>query len=286
MEDIVHENLTAAILALDSSRGKVIAGGTDLYVQMAERQVTVPALVDISRIDELNGISRSESCITIGACTTIAEIAESDIIPQGLRQGARSIGSPQIRNLGTIGGNICNASPCGDTLAPLLCLDADFVLTSLTGRRKVNSGDFFTGPKSTVIKPNEMLEVVEIPIAALGGTSSFKMIGKRKGQTISQVNAAVWLVAEEGNVVETRIAVGSVAPVPLRLKALEVFLTGQVLESVTVKSLEGPINQDITPIDDVRSTEVYRRSVTVSLVIDALLDIMGQLEKQDEGANG
>jgi len=159
------DGVSEAADLLASSAGMILAGGTDACVAMAEGACNPETLVDIDGIESLRGIrvvknDQGEETIRIGACTTIAEIAASEALPTCLRQGARAIGSPQIRNLATIGGNVCNASPCGDTLAPLLALEACFVLRSTGGTRTVESGNFFTGPKQTVRESNEILEFI------------------------------------------------------------------------------------------------------------------------------
>lgn len=270
---------------LDSSQGMILAGGTDACVVIAEGFCQPETLIDISAIDTLRGAKDDEGTILIGACTTIAEIAASDLLPRCLRQGARAIGSPQIRNLGTLGGNICNASPCGDTLAPLLTLDARFVLRSPNGTRTIESGAFFTGPKQTVRKPNEILEFIELPASSRKKASAFRMIGNRNGQAISQANASVCLTIVEGIMSDLRIAVGSVAPVPLRLGMLETFLAGKRIDDISLAEIRGPVLEGIRPIDDVRSSASYRQEVTVALVFDALADCAGQYSRVGEGAS-
>ena len=275
---------------LDSSQGMILAGGTDACVYMAEGLCHPETLIDLGDISSLRGIQitvndRKDETILIGACTTIAEIAASKAIPKCLRQGAQAIGSPQIRNLGTIGGNICNASPCGDTLAPLLTLDARFVLRSSGGTRTVESGDFFTGPKQTILEPNEILESIELPATSRGKVSAFRMIGNRNGQAISQANASVCLTIVEGIMSDPRVAVGSVAPVPLRLEKLETFLAGKRIEEISRAEIKGPVLERIRPIDDVRSSATYRQEVTVALIFDALADCADQYSIEREGAS-
>lgn len=279
-------SIAEAVDALGSSRGAVLAGGTDLCVYMTEGLCRPEVLIDISAIESMRGIQREEDVIRIGACTTLAEIAASEVLPTCLRQGARAVGSPQIRNLGTIGGNVCNASPCGDTLAPLLTLDVRFVLRSASGTRTVESEAFFTGPKQTVLEPGEILEAVELPAASCEKASAFRMIGNRNGQAISQVNAAVSVTIVDGRMSDVRVAVGSVAPVPLRLAALEGFLAGKSLQEVSPAEIRGPVLEGIRPIDDVRSTASYRQEVAVALVFDALAECAGEASGEREGAGG
>jgi CO/xanthine dehydrogenase FAD-binding subunit len=291
MEYLRPKSVGEAAAVLASSRGRILAGGTDLCVQMAEGLCSPEALVDISGIDALRGIEvaktgKNEGAIRIGACTTIAELAASNLLPTALRQGAQALGSPQIRNLGTIGGNICNASPCGDTLTPLLSLDARFVIRSSEGTRAVEAGAFFTGPKQTVLAPGDILELIELPAASRERLSAFRMIGNRRGQAISQVNAAVSLRIAKGRMSDVRVAVGSVAPIPLRLAKLEAFLIGRDLEELGLEDIAAPIQEGIRPIDDVRSSAAYRRKTTVALVFDALMDCAGQSSGGGKGAGG
>ncbi len=183
--------------------------------------------MDVSGIPELLRLERAPGgALRIGAAVRLETLARSADLPACLSQGARAIGSPQIRTLGTLGGNLCNASPCGDTLAPVIALGGRLVLASPEGRREVPAEEFFTGPKTTVLRPGELLVEVLFGPAALAGRSAFRMIGQREGQAISQVNVAVWLRAEGGRLAEVRAAAGSVAPTPVRLAAAEKLLAG------------------------------------------------------------
>jgi len=289
MKYLKPRSIGEAVDLLASSQGMVLAGGTDACVYMAEGICSPEALIDIGDLDALKGIEAvvveaGEETVRIGACTTLAEIAASELLPNCLRQGAHAVGSPQIRNLGTIGGNVCNASPCGDTLAPLLTLDARLVLRSTDGTRIVASSDFFTGPKQTVMESHEILEAIEFPAAFRGKASAFRMIGNRKGQAISQVNAAVCVTVDSGTIADVRVAVGSVAPIPLRLAKLEEFLPGRAIADVDPNEIREPVIEGIRPIDDVRSTATYRQEVTVSLVFDALRACAVQVAGEGAGA--
>jgi CO/xanthine dehydrogenase FAD-binding subunit len=278
-------------------RMKYLAGGTDLAVQISEGIVDPALLIDISAVEELRRIEENGEGLRIGAAVTIAELlealraaeagksAESAAIPRCLLQGAGSIGSPQIRHLGTIGGNVCNASPCGDTLAPLIVLAASFSLRSAHSSREVPAEEFFLGPKSTVMEPGELLESIFIPRTHLRGRSAFRMIGKRNGQVISQVNVAVWLRREQGKahgtgeerplpVQDIRIAAGSVAPIPLRLRRAEQCLRGSVPEASALRAAARAVQEEIQPISDVRTSREYRRGVTAALFMDVMAEVL------------
>jgi len=274
----IEEALSQAASAA-GEQTKYLAGGTDLVVQIAEGAVYPAMLIDISGIQALRGMERTAEGLRIGAATTIAEILEAaggeageSGVPECLVQGARSIGSPQIRRLATIGGNVCNASPCGDTLAPIIVLAGTLSLRSGKGRREVPAEEFFLGPKATVLQPGEILEYILIPSSHLEGRSAFRMIGKRNAQVISQVNIAVWLKqAEPGAAIEDiRIAAGSVAPIPLRLRKAEELLRGSVPGEPLLQTAQRAVQEEIRPISDVRTSEEYRRSVTAALFRDAL----------------
>jgi xanthine dehydrogenase FAD-binding subunit len=258
------QNLKQALSRAAEAAGegmKFLAGGTDLCVQIAEGAVQPTLLIDISEAEELRGVEQSAEGVRIGAALTIAELleasgaaagkpAEPPPIPRCLLQGAASIGSPQIRHLGTIGGNVCNASPCGDTLAPLIVLGASFTLRTARGSRIVPAEEFFLGPKATVLEPGEILESVLIPASHLAGRSAFRMIGKRNGQVISQVNVAVWL------------------------KRAEQLLRGKVPDPLLLQGAAKAVQEEIQPISDVRTSQAYRRSVSASLFMDVMNEVL------------
>jgi len=261
-----------------------VAGGTDLAVQIAEHLVRPQGLIDLARVPALGGIERG-GALRIGAACTVAALAGAQGLPRCLVQGARAIGSPQIRALATIGGNICNASPCGDTLAPLVALGARFELVSSTGEREVEAERFFTGPKLTVRDSGEILRQITVPEEFLAGSSAFRMIGKRNGQAISQVNLAVWLRLSEssGRIEEIRVAAGSVAPVPLRLEATEGLLRGQAAEQELLDQAQAAAAREVRPITDVRTTETYRRRVISALFREALEEALDQARAGNGG---
>ncbi len=266
----IKEAVQSRVAAPD---GLFIAGGTDLMVLMAADAISPDSLIDISRIPELRGVSETERGLEIGAATPLAELAADSRLPLVLLQGAASVGSLQIRNLATVGGNICNGSPCGDTITPLMVLGAILVLISPFGRREVAVGDFFTGPKKTVLNPDEILAGIIIPHKYLVGGSAFRKIGQRNGQIISQVNAAVWMKAKAGGVVEDiRAAAGSVGPVPIELDQTADSLKESELNRERIMDAARLAAMEISPISDVRATADYRQSVITPLLIEALTE--------------
>jgi CO/xanthine dehydrogenase FAD-binding subunit len=259
-------------LADQGRSARYVAGGTDLAVQLAGGAAggQPEALVDVSGIPELLRLERAPGGgWRIGAAVRLETLARSADLPACLVQGARAIGSPQIRALGTLGGNLCNASPCGDTLAPVIALGGRLVLASV-GRREVPAEEFFTGPKATVLRPGELLIEVLFPAAALDGRSAFRGIGQREGQAISQVNVAVWLRSASGRLAEVRAAAGSVAPTPVRLAAAEKVLRGQAWSHGLGREAGQAAAEEVRPIDDVRATAAYRRLLTAALLREAL----------------
>ncbi len=249
---------------------KCIAGGTDLAIILADTREYPDVLVDITLINELRGIEKKDNGVQIGAATTLCSIASSDILPETLTKGAASIGSPQIRNLGTIGGNICNASPCGDTLTPVIALNGTLKLVSKSKERLIKAEDFFTGPKKSVLRDDEILTSVFIKNKYLNEFSSFKKIGKRNGQSISQVNAALWIEFDnsKNKIRDIRAAAGSVAPVPLKLKETEEFLKNKSLTDTVIEEVLNIIEKEIKPISDVRAEQDYRKMISRSLFYD------------------
>ena len=269
-----------AVRMIDGSKaGFYVGGGTDLAVLAAGGLVDPELLVDLSSIADMNGIETREEGLWIGASTTVSRIAAEPAVPGCLRAGANAIGSPQIRNIATIGGNICNASPCGDTLAPLVVLGARFHLLSREGARTVDAEGFFIGPKKTVRLPVELLLGVTIPKASLSGKTAFFKTGKRKGQMIAQMNCALWILMEDTRVASIRIAAGSVAPVPLRLKKSEAELEGKEPTRELIASFRKVVIGEIAPIDDVRASAAYRREVTANALAHMVW------ENADKGKN-
>ena len=269
-------------VSLKTGDALYIAGGTDLGVMLADAQRSPDALIDLCGIKELSVITGGKSETIIGACTGIAEIASSGSLPDALTQGAAAIGSPQIRNMATIGGNICNASPCGDTLTPLLVLDAVFTVKGSAGERKVKAEEFFTGPKRTVLASDELLVKISLPALPKGSRTGFRMIGKRNGQAISQVNMAVIIIVENGKISGAKIAAGSVAPVPLRLKKCEALLKGTAIAELSKKNTETSgllseiartAEEEVAPISDVRAGEDYRKNISGALLLDILEEL-------------
>ncbi len=277
MQYFCPETLNDLLLLLDyEENSRIIAGGTDLVIALEQMPDEYSVLIDLTGIEAISGINMTETGLVIGAATRIADIASNSSIPDCLREGAAAIGSPQIRNMATIGGNICNASPCGDTLAPLICLNADFLLQSSKGSRIIPAEQFFLGPKKTVLGKKEILSEIRIGKKYLNGYSGFKMIGQRNGQVISQVNLAIWLYRKENSneIEDIRIGAGSVAPTPVRIIEAEQLLCHTVPNGSILIEAGRLVQQGISPISDVRSTAIYRKDVITALFQDIIYRIL------------
>jgi CO/xanthine dehydrogenase FAD-binding subunit len=280
MEYLIAMTVNEALGMTSGGRpARYVAGGTDLAVQLAGGRAAIAAfaplpdaLVDVSGIPELLHLERGPGGLVVGAAVTIERLAAAGGLPACLVQGARAIGSPQVRALATLGGNLCNASPCGDCLAPVVVLGGRLVLASPAGRREVPAEEFFTGPKATVLRPGELLVEVLFGAEALEGRSAFRMIGQRNAQAISQVNVAVWVRIEAGKVAEIRAAAGSVAPTPIRLHSAERVVRGRPWSHGLGRQAGEAAAAEVRPIDDVRSPAGYRRRVTAALFREALAE--------------
>jgi CO/xanthine dehydrogenase FAD-binding subunit len=267
---IIPHSLAEALQILgQEERCLPLAGGTDLILLLRDGTVHADCLLDISKLPELVGVHEEGGEIRIGPCTTLADLVSLPQLPAALRQGAGWIGSPQIRSLGTIGGNICNASPCGDTLCPLLVLGGRFRLRSANGEREIPAEAFFLGPKRSVLTRGELLVEICLPPQE-ERRSAFQKVGGRGAQTIAQVNLAISASWKGGVLSQPRLAVGSAAPTPIRISAVEQFLEGQRLSAEVIAHAAERTAEEIRPICDQRASDHYRRQVVQALLRDAL----------------
>ena len=257
-----------AVLAGSTADAQVtpIAGGTDVMVRITGEIGEPPArMVDLSRLEELRGIAVDGASIVLGARTTYTEIRRSDVCREHLPtlvEAAATIGAAQIQNRGTLGGNIANASPAGDTLPVLLSLDAEIELAGPRGARTVPASAFWVAYRRTALAPDELIVRVRIPIAG-GREARFRKIGTRRAQAISKVVLAVaWRDGATGRAwSDVRVALGSVADRPIRATAAEAVLEGADPTPEAADAAAEALAGEIHPIDDVRSTAEYRRVV-------------------------
>jgi CO/xanthine dehydrogenase FAD-binding subunit len=265
-------SLKEALDALASHGGRLIAGGTDVFPAL-EGPRCEGVVVDLSRVADLRGIAQDGRHVRIGARTTFTDILNADLPPcfDALKAAAREVGSVQVQNVGTIGGNLCNASPAADGVPPLLVLDAAVELASVRGCRVLPLSDFLTGYRSTARCPDEVLAAVLVPRTIETGASAFLKLGARRYLVISIVMAAAVVeVDADGRVAQARVAVGACSAVAQRLRALEEDLVG-VRAGPDLGALARPAHLfGLTPIDDVRASAAYRREAALTLVRRAL----------------
>ncbi len=278
------ESLEEALALLADAPLTILAGGTDYYPARVGKPLD-DDLLDITGIDGLRGISDGGDGWRIGATTTWTDVIEADLPPlfDGLKLAAREVGGVQIQNVGTLAGNLCNASPAADGVPPLLSLDAEVELAGPDGARRLPLGEFVLGNRETARQADELLTALHIPKAADDAVSSFLKLGARKYLVISIAMVAVVIEPADGAVGSARVAVGSCSAVAQRLPDVEAALKGQPLDA----SLGQQITQDhltgaISPISDVRGSADYRFDVAATLVRRALGALgaggQGQLE--------
>ncbi len=252
---------------LFDGQARVLAGGTDLMIQTREGRLPGrKRLVNISRVSGMRGISRDGQTIRIGALTTMTDILNNQFLAEiapVLPQAADHFASGQIRNVATIGGNICNASPAGDSIPSLLVLEADVELAlwdgSAVSTRSVPLADFFSGPGQTMKGDNELLTAVTLPLPEQRAGARFIKSGPRPALEISVVSMALSAINEGDIMFHVRIALGSVGPTPVRARKTEALLEGKPLSPEIIEAAVARLMEEINPIDDVRATAWYRR---------------------------
>jgi CO/xanthine dehydrogenase FAD-binding subunit len=271
--------LEEAVHALAESCGTVLSGGTDFFPALVDRPMSSP-VVDISGVEEIKGIRSTEEHIHIGGRTTWSEIVAAPL-PRGfagLKAAAREVGGKQIQNLGTIAGNLCNASPAADGIPALLALDAELTLASVAGTRTVPLGEFLVGNRKTTRRPEEILISIAIPRRLENSTSAFLKLGSRRYLVISIVMVAANLLTDRsGRITEALVAVGACSARALRLPLLERDLTGELATSDIGHAVKPEHLAPLLPIDDVRATSAYRREAAQVLVRRALESCVEQL---------
>ncbi len=268
------------LLADGDARGwRPVAGGTDLMVQIAGEIGDPPERVlDIRALDELRGIERDGDAIVIGALTTYTELLRSPIVAAdlpALAEASATIGAAQIQNRGTIGGNVINASPAGDTLPVLLAMGAEMVLVSSGGERTVPAAEFWPAYRTTARRDDELLVRIRIPVVAHRQVR-FRKVGTRRAQAISKVVMALcWRADDGGPWTDVRLALGSVAATTVRAPATEAVLEGRTPARDVADAAVTALTGELQPIDDVRSTAEYRRTVAGHVLHRLLRDAGG-----------
>jgi CO/xanthine dehydrogenase FAD-binding subunit len=269
MTSYLHpETLQGALQALGPDM-RVLAGGTDIY-PATDKASLHGAVLDISALPELRGIRQTSQGLRIGACTTWADIAAASLPPAllALQQAAVQVGGVQIQNAGTLGGNLCNASPAADGIPPLLAVDAMVELAGLSGTRLLALSDFLQGPRKTARLPSELLIAIHIPKSALTGRSQFLKLGARAYLVISIAMVAVRLAAQDGRITSAALAVGACSATARRLHAVEAALIGQSADVAQIDAQA--VAQALSPVDDLRATAQYRTRAATALLRRAI----------------
>jgi carbon-monoxide dehydrogenase medium subunit len=279
-----REDEVLSLLAKHGSRARIIAGGTDLLLEI-ERGVRkgIEILVDISRLSGMDQIVLDEDdVIHMGPLVTHNHCVASKLIVERafpLAQAAWEVGAPQIRNRGTIAGNLITASPANDTIPPLMAMGAWVVLASASGRREVKLEDFYTGVRSTVMQPDEMLVEIALPALKSNQRGTFIKLGLRRAQAISLVDVAVVLSLEGKTVQNAAITLGSVAPKVIHAGQAEAFLRGKGLTGAVIERAAELAEKDARPIDDVRSSADYRSEMVRICTLRGLRNLNAENER-------
>jgi len=262
-----------SLLARYGEGARILAGGTDLLVLMRSRAVVPSSVVDITRVPGLDYIRHDKANnLEIGALATLRDVELSKIVEEEyplLHEAVSQMASTQVRHMGTVVGNLCRASPAADTAPPLLSLEARVEIAGPSESRAVPLDGFFTAPGETVLKYNEMVTGIRVPkLPANTGTAFLRVT--RIAADLAKASAASVVTVKDGTCEDVRIALGGVAPTPIRARKAEDFLTGKKLEDGVIEKAAGLAADESTPISDVRSTEEYRKEISKVLVSRAI----------------
>jgi CO/xanthine dehydrogenase FAD-binding subunit len=279
-------NLAEALteLELNGTDVKVIAGGTDLVLNMKKKKILPRRVISLHRLKELDFVQPQDARVRIGALTRHADLAVNPFLKKNspiLCEAVGLIGSWQIRNVGTIGGNICNASPAADSAPALLVLNAQLILVSKTEENKIPLASFFTGPGETILKRNQILKEIEIELPQKRSAGCYLKLRRRKAVDVSLAGVAFQAeTASDGKTLaRIGIALGGVAPTPIRVPEAEALLTGLPLDKALTKISECAqlAVKTANPIDDVRATASYRRAIVAAFVNQCAKKVLGTL---------
>ncbi len=251
----------------------LFAGGTDLLVKMKKKLIEPENIVDLKGIDDLKGIVPEGEFLNIKPLVTHDEIENSEIIKKKayvIAEAAAQVGSPQIRNMGTVGGNIGNASPAADIVPALLVLDAKVEMQSIQGQEEKELLSVFKGPGQLSIKKGQVISNIKARVLAEQEGAAFMKSGQRKALAISVINGAVWLKVNGNKIEDVRIALGAVAPTPIRLFDVEKWLIGREANEDVFKKAGEMAKEVVKPIDDIRSSAEYRKTVSAAIVYNGL----------------
>jgi len=265
---------TISILSQYGERVQLLNGGTDLIVEMRDKIIQPEYLVDIKAIPQLNRITyNKQDGLNIGATVTLNEISNSKVVQTHypiLVKACKTVGSYQVRNRATLVGNICNASPAADTAPPLLVLEAKVNITGPTGEKIVPINQFFTGVKKNILKKGEIVTSITIPPIKEKWVGVYLKQGRKKEVDLATVGVAVVCIRDE-----VRIALGAVAPVPVRAFKTEELLKGKTIDESLLEKAGRSALTEVSPISDIRSSQEYREEIIKVLVRRAILQAKG-----------
>lgn len=251
----------------------LLAGGTDLLVKIKDGVISRKNVLDINDLQELKGIKEEGEYLHLGPLVTHLEAEESTIVKKKayiLAEAASQVGSPQIRSMGTLGGNIANASPAADTVPALLVLDTKVEIQSTNGKEEKDLLDIFKGPGKLSITDGQVITNLKVSCIKENEGAAFIKFGKRKSLSISVINGAIWLKVEDKEIKDVRLAFGSVAPTAIRLFEIEKWLIGKKAEEKVFAEAGLMAKEFIKPIDDIRSTANYRKLMASQVVSKGL----------------
>jgi carbon-monoxide dehydrogenase medium subunit len=250
----------------------ILDGGTNLLIYIKDGVIREGTIVDVTALKELKGIQRVNGAVEIGAAETMSDLLESEVLARSIPfipEFLRDFGNLLVRNTSTIGGNIADASPIADSAPPLMVLDARLAAASSRGERIIPIDEFFIKPQETKLEADEVLVRFIVPVPE-AGKGKFIKLGLRRGTSCSVTSVAVWLVDEGSRVKDIRIALGGVAPKPLRARNTEKAFLGAQLDAGSIDRAAEGVKGEINPITDVRGSAEYRREVSVRLLARAV----------------
>lgn len=264
-------------------KSKLIAGGTDIIIALKEKKISPEVLIDISKIEELRKIEYANGIVKIGSAVSYTQITEGSLFLDnlyGLSKSCRLVGSPQIRNKGTIGGNIANASPAADSVPPLIALGAELKIAGIRGERTVSLEDYFSNKDENGLREDELLIGIKFEKPNDNEILSFSKLGLRKALAISRITLSMLIGLDENRKIERiRVASGSIGKYPMREKEVEQSLTGLTFNSdiykIAVESLQNSMDQRLKG----RSTHPYKRRAIISLMEEIIRDSESYFEK-------
>lgn len=276
MEVFIPNSVEELLTHIDNDRRRLASGCTDIIASQRVGKLIPKPIIDINSIEEIKKIYEAGNKVYIGANVPISDLLESDIVNKNfklLSKAAGTIGSPQIRNRATLGGNIANASPSGDSILALTLLDAELILKSLSGERTVRIKDFIKGVGSTELHRDEFIEYIVLEKKFEGWKSYFEKVGLRNAVVISVCSMGI-IYKMNGNIIaDIRIAYGAVAPKVMEISEAENLMKGKSISREILGKTREIIESTVTPIDDVRATAEYRRVVSGKLIMRLLENI-------------